>query len=175
MPNTINNFWKYFSLTFSIGWAITSLIVGYMLSFPEIQYQIEKNEEKKQTEFIPAVNFLKSYIKENKRLPKPSNFIDFKTPDGEETHIKLYVNLDSLYIYNDRFEKPLKSYNSTDFVLSQWQGEWDAYYTSWDNSYSFDYLKNNLFRVRLESIVLYMSIGLIPLLLVIFRLRRREE
>lgn len=151
-----------------IFWLILSLVWPAIFGFSEAPKQVSKNLKYKNSEFVPLINKVDSFLTTKKRLPTDVEFYRmYRTltylPTVEYYPADQFEGIPEL----DRIEKGPNNY-----ILVSWRGEWNEYYTSWNNYYSVDKLHgSNGFYNFLYSLI----IGGLPLLLILTLLNKRHQ
>jgi hypothetical protein len=115
-------------------WLIFWFLWGFNFGVNETPLQIKKNREFKNTQLAPLVNKVDSFLVTNNRLPSEGEFNKmYRTltllPTVEYYQADKFEGIPEL----DKIQKGRENY-----VLVAWRGEWNEYYTSWDDHYSVD-------------------------------------
>ncbi|WP_018477464.1 hypothetical protein [Pontibacter roseus] len=135
-------------LVMALMWAAFVLLIGFWM-FLYTPEQIEKDKIFVEEELRPAVSFVKSFKKENNRLPSNREFYTWERDYYNDYSSDLNQDADSLvaglgrvqYIRNnsdiasDDLQKFKQADWDKDFAIGVWRGDWWEYYYSWTDSY----------------------------------------
>jgi hypothetical protein len=151
---------KVILIIIGIGWLTLWLLWALIFGLNEVPNQISKNREFKDAELVPLVNKVDSFLTTHGRLPTEGEFN------------KMYRTLTHLptveYYQADSFEgiPELKQAErgTKNYVVVVWRGEWNEYYTSWNQHYSVDDFQSSN---GIYNLLLSLVIGGLPLLLII--------
>ena len=162
---------------FSYLWLIFFILIG-VLAIQSTPKQIEKDKRFIDEQIKPRVEFIDSFRKLNNRLPSQKEFKiwqyrflnhDYrKRPLSDSLINEIESSLmDGDYIRNDsEMYDELKPYPknidwSKNYVLSVWRGEWNEYYTSWNNHYEGN---NYNWTSSIIGAIEMLLVGLLPFL-----------
>jgi hypothetical protein len=125
---------------------------------------IAKHKSVKQSEFIPAVNYLRAYQLKQNQLPSQDEFSQWGR-NYFNTHFTLeYSTLHHFEGIPEVTNIPKDLKTDKEYIIYQWNGDSSDYYTSWNNHYSLDDFENET-----GSLYYFYSLltGIVPLILLL--------